>query len=97
MELFVTAIEEEADRAGLPNKRYELAIKQLSITLATSYRRLAAAKFPGLAPTYERLVEAMVESVAPKKPAGHLWKEIKTLEAGKMGVWPLRYGTVIME
>ena len=39
---------------------------------------------------YERLVEAMVESVAPGKPEGHLLKEIETLEVGKMGVWPLR-------
>ena len=62
----------------------------MSIILATSYRRLAATKFPGLPPAYERLVEAMVESVAPGKPEGHLLKEIKTLEAGKMGIWPLR-------
>ena len=32
----------------------------------------------------------MVESVAPGKPEGHLLKELKTLEAGTMGVWPLR-------
>ena len=62
----------------------------MSITLATSYRRFAVTKFPDLPPTYERLVEALVESVAPGKPNGHLLKEIKTLEAGKMGVWPLR-------
>ena len=76
MELFLTATEEEAERAGLPDKLYELAINQISITLATSYRRLAATKFP--------------ESVAPGKPEGHLLKEIRTLEAGKMGIWPLR-------
>ena len=62
----------------------------MSITLATSYRRLVATKFPGMPPTYERLVEAMVQSVALGKPEGHLLKEIKTLEAEKMGVWPLR-------
>ena len=32
----------------------------------------------------------MVESVAPGKPEGHLLKEIRTLETGKMGVWPIR-------
>ena len=85
MELFLTAIEEKAERAGLPNKPYELAINQMSITLATSYRRLSATNFPGLPPTYERLVEAMV-SVAPGKPEGHLLNEIRTLEAGTMGV-----------
>ena len=90
VELFLTAIEEEAERAGLPDKLYELAINQMSISLATSYRRLAATKFPDLSPTYERLVEAMVESMAPGKPEGHLLKEIRTLEAGKMGVRPLR-------
>ena len=90
VQLFRTAIEEEAERAGLPDKRYELAVNQMSITLTTSYRRLAATKFPGLPPTYERVVEAMVESVAPGKPEGHLLKAIKTLAAGKMGVWPLR-------
>ena len=62
----------------------------MSIIRATSYRRLAATKFPGLPPTCERLVKARVESVAPEKPEGHLLKEIETLEAGKMGVWPLR-------
>ena len=36
---------------GLPGKLYELAINQLSITLATSYRWLSATKFPGLPPT----------------------------------------------
>ena len=90
MELFLTAIEEEADRAGLPDKRYELGMNQMSITLATSYRRRAATKFPGLPPKYERLVENMVESVAPGKPEGQRVKEIKTLEAGRMGVWFLR-------
>ena len=90
MELFLTAIEEEAERAGLPDKLYELAINQLSITLATSYRRLSATKFPGLTPTYERLVEAMVEGVAPGNPEGHPLKEVRTLEAGNMGVCPLR-------
>ena len=90
VELFLTAIEEGAERAGLPDKLYELGINQVSRTLATSYRRLAATKFPGLPPTYEGLVEAMVESVARGKPEGHLLKEIRTLEAGKMGVWSLR-------
>ena len=90
MERFLTAIEEEAGRAGLPYQRSELAINQLSMTLATRYRQLAAAKFPGLAPTYERLVEAMVESVAARKPTGHLLKEIKTLEAVEMKGWSLR-------
>ena len=78
------------ESAGLPDRRYELSISQMSNILATSYRRLAATKFPGLPPTYERLAEAMVESVAPGKPEGPLLKETKTLEAGKMGVWPLR-------
>ena len=32
----------------------------------------------------------MVESVASGKPEGHLLKEIRTLRAGKMKVWPLR-------
>ena len=32
----------------------------------------------------------MVESVAPAEPEGYLLKEIRTLEAGKMGVCPLR-------
>ena len=50
VELFLTAVEEEAERAGLPDRRYELAINQMSIILATSYRRLAATKFPGLSP-----------------------------------------------
>ena len=90
VELFVTTIKEEVKRAGLPDNLYELVINQMSITVATSYHRLAATKFPGLPPTYERLVEAMGESGAPKKPEGHLLKEIRTLEAGKMGVWPLR-------
>ena len=62
----------------------------MSITLATSYRRLDGTKFPGLPPTYERLVEATVANVAPGKPEGHLLKEIKTLEAGKMSVGPTR-------
>ena len=83
-------MEEEAERAGLPDKLYEQAINEMRITLATSYPRLAATKLPGLPPTYERLVEAMVERVIPRKPEGHLLKEISTLEAGKMGVWPLR-------
>ena len=87
MELFLTAIEEEEERDNLQDKLYELAINQVSITLATSYRRLSATKFPGLSPTYERIVEeAMVESVAPGKPEGHLLKEIRIWEAGKMGV-----------
>ena len=86
VELFLTA-GEEADRAGLPDKRYELAINQMSITLATTCRRLATTNFPGLPPTNERLVEAMVESVAPGKPEDHLMKEIKTFEAAKAGVW----------
>ena len=62
----------------------------MSITLATSCRRLAATKFPGFSPTYERLVEAMVEGVAPGKPKGRLLKDVRTLEAGTVGVWPLR-------
>ena len=64
---------------GLQDKLNELAINQMSITLATSFRRLCATTFPGLSPMYERLVEAMVENVAPGKP-----------EAGKMEVWPLQ-------
>ena len=90
VELFLTAIEEKPERSGVPEKLYEVAINQMSITLAASYRRLAATKFLGLPPTYERFVEAIVGSVPPGKPGGHLLKEIKTLEAGKMGVWPLR-------
>ena len=90
VEPLLSAIEKEAERAGLPDKLYELAINQLSITLATRCRRLSATKFPGLPPTYERLVGAMVESVAPAKPENHLLKEIRTPEAGKMGIWPLR-------
>ena len=61
----------------------------MSITLATSCR-LSVAKFPGLPPTYERLVEAVVEKVAIGKAEGHLLKDIRTLEVGKMRVWPLR-------
>ena len=68
VELFLTAIEEEAERAGLPDKLYKLAINQMSITLATSYRRLSGTKFSGLPPTYERLVEAMVEAWLPESP-----------------------------
>ena len=90
VELFLAAIEKEAERAELPDRRCEPIINQMSITLATSYRRLAGTKFPGLPPAYERLVEAMVGSVAPQKPEDHLLKEIKTLEAGKMSVWPIR-------
>ena len=90
VELFLTAIEEEAKRANLQDKLYELAINQMSITLATSYRRLSGTTFPGLSPTYERLVEAMVESVAPGKPEGLLLREFRPLEFGKMGVWPFR-------
>ena len=41
VELFLTAIEEKAERAGLPDRLYELAINQMSIRLATSYSRLA--------------------------------------------------------
>ena len=37
----------------------------MSIAFAASYRQLAATRFPELPPTYERLVEAMVERVAP--------------------------------
>lgn len=90
VELFLTAIEEEAGRAALQNKLYELATTNVSISPATSYRRLSATRFPGLPASYERLVEAMVECVAPGKPGGHLLKEIKTLDVGRMGVWPLR-------
>ena len=90
MELFLTAIEKEAECAGLPDKLYKLATNQMSIALATSYRRLSATKFPGLSPTYERLVEATVESVAPGRPEGHLLKAIRILEYGKMGLWSLR-------
>ena len=50
MEVFLTAIEGEAERAGLPDKIYELAINQMSIILAASYRRPAASKFLGLPP-----------------------------------------------
>ena len=90
MELFLAAIEKAAEREGLPDKFYELAIKQRSIMLAASYSRLSATKCPGLPPTYERLVEAVVENVAPEKPEDHLLKKIRTLGAGQMGVWPLR-------
>ena len=44
-QLFLTAREEEADGGGLPDKLHELAINQMSVTMATSYRRLAATKF----------------------------------------------------
>ena len=64
----------------------------MSVTLVRSYRRLSTTKFPGLPPTYERLVEAMMESVCPGKPDGHLLNEIRTLAVGRMGVWPLREG-----
>ena len=80
MDLFLTAIEGEAERTGLYDKLYKLATNEMSIALATIYRRISASKFPGLPPTYERLVEAMVESVAPGKPEGHLLKEIRPLE-----------------
>ena len=66
MERCLTAIEEEAERAGLQDKLYELDNNQVSITLATSYRPLSATKFSGLSPTYEKFVEeAIVERVAP--------------------------------
>ena len=32
----------------------------------------------------------MVESVAPGKPEGHVLKDIRTLEARSMGLWPLQ-------
>ena len=83
-ELFLTAIEGEAERVV-----YELVINQMSSTLATNYRRLFSTKFPRLPESHETLVAAMVERVAPGKPEGHLLKEIKTLEVGKMGIWPL--------
>ena len=51
VELSLTAIEEEAELAGLQDKLDELAINQMSTTLATSNRRLSATKFPGLSPT----------------------------------------------
>ena len=79
-----TAIEGEAERAGLQDKLYELAINQVSITLATNYRRLSATKFPGLPPSYEGLVESMVKTVALGEPDGHLLKEIKSLEVGNL-------------
>ena len=61
----------------------------MSSTLATSYCRLAATKLPGLPPTYERLVGATVDSVAPEKPEGRRMKETNTLDAGKMSAWPI--------
>ena len=39
---------------------------------------------------YERIVDAMVESMAPGRSESHLLKEIRTLEAGKMRVGVLR-------
>ena len=62
VELFLTAIEEEVERVGLPDRRHELAINQMSIIRATSYRRLADTKFRGLPPTYERLVRVSPDS-----------------------------------
>ena len=50
VELFLAAIEEEAECAGLPDKLYELAINQMSSMLATSYRRLSATKFRACRP-----------------------------------------------
>lgn len=88
VQVFLTAIEGEAERVGLQNKLYELAINQMSITLAANYRRLSATKFLGLPASCEKLVETLVKSVAPGKPEGHLL--IKTLGVGKTGVWPLR-------
>ena len=84
-ELFLTAIAGEAERAGLQDKLSERATNQTSSTLATTYRRLSATKVPGLPPSYERLLDARVESVAPGTPEGHLLKEMKTAEARKMG------------
>ena len=86
MKLFLTAIEEEEERAGLQGTLEELVLNQLSITLVTSYGGLSATTFPGLAPTYERLVEAIIESVAPGMPEGHLQKEAKTLKAAKIRI-----------
>ena len=62
----------------------------MSIILATSYHPLAATKFQGVPPTYQRVVEATVEHLGPGKPKGHRQKETKRLEAGKMGVCPIR-------
>ena len=90
MELFLAAQQAEAERAGLPEKLHELGINPMSGTLAPGYLQLAATKFPGPPLRYERSIGAMVESVAPGKPEGHLFKEVKTLQPGKMGVWPLR-------
>ena len=86
MKLYLTAMDKKAQRAGLPERPYDLAINQMSITLAASYRRDGATTFPGLSPTYESLVESMLDSVAPGNPEGYVLKEIRTLEAGPMRV-----------
>ena len=62
----------------------------MSIRLATNCRSLSATKVPGLPASHERLVEAIVEGVAPRKPESHLLKEIQPSEVGKISVWPLR-------
>ena len=85
VELFLTAIDEEAGRVCLPDKLHELAINQMRITLATRYRRFAATKFPGLPLTYERQAEAMVESVAPAKARGPSVERNQNLRGWKDG------------
>ena len=89
-ELFLVAIEEGAERAGLQDKLYELSICQMSITLATGCHRLSGNKLPSLSRTYEGLVHAMVDRVPTGKPEGHFLTEIRTSEAGKMSLQPLR-------
>ena len=51
VELFLTGIDEKAEHEGLPDRLYELAITQMSITLAMSYCPLAATKVTGLSTT----------------------------------------------
>ena len=88
VELFFTAIEEEPERAGLPDKLYELCISQMTSTLRHELPSTCGYQVPGLQPTYERLVEAMAENVAPGKPEGHLLKEVRALAARRMSGLP---------
>lgn len=46
--------------------------------------------FPGAPLTYERLTDAVFESVAPGKPESYLFEEVKTIKPGSVDVWPLR-------
>lgn len=87
VDVFLEALEEEAQLAGWKHSLYDLALARMSVPVRAHYKHLLRVRFPDRATTYADLVVVMIGSVAAEQPEQYLTRAMQEMNPPKRTAW----------